>query len=73
MKTQVSDHLPNGEAASDEALFRAKDLRDLTVTLHYCRIDTGSYGVVAGKRMAASSWQGTAQHVSTTVGDQKKG
>lgn len=39
-------------------------INTLKLTLNYCRVDTGSFGVVAGRRVAASSWQGTAQSVS---------
>lgn len=39
-------------------------LKKLDIQLHYCRVDTGSFGVVAGRRVAASSWQGTAQSLS---------
>lgn len=40
-------------------------INKLTLTLHYCRVDTGSFGVVAGRRVAASSWQGTAQSITS--------
>lgn len=35
----------------------------LLMTLRYARIDNGNFGVVAGGRVATSSWQGTAQSV----------
>lgn len=37
---------------------------NLKLVLSYARIDTGSYGVVAGKRTANSAWVGTAEFIS---------
>lgn len=47
----------------------SKTIKALKLTLHYCRVDTGSFGVVAGRRVAASSWQGTAQSISSALSD----
>lgn len=38
----------------------------LKLDLFYARVDTGSFGVMAGKRMASSSWQGVAEFVKAT-------
>lgn len=51
--------LENSDTAADPA-----SLKKLVLTAHYARIDNGNFGVVAGGRVASSSWQGTAQHVS---------
>lgn len=32
--------------------------------LNYCRVDTFSFGVTAGRHIVANAWQGTAQHIS---------
>lgn len=66
METKT-EHI-KGKDIGEEA-FNAGDkdtLDSLTMTLFYCRVDTGSFGVVAGRRVAASSWQGTAQSISVT-------
>lgn len=51
----------------DEAQFYAGGATDaglLKLNIWYARVDTGSFGVMAGRRMASSSWQGTAQNLS---------
>lgn len=35
----------------------------MNLTIRFARVDTGSFGMVAGKRVASSSWQGTGQSV----------
>lgn len=72
MSTAVNNHLPADTTAGSEEIFRSLEgsggkLINMNISLEYCRIDTGSYGVVAGKRMAASSWQGTAQSLGVAV------
>lgn len=59
---------PNwGEASFNDGNESSADKTALTLSLMYARVDTGSFGMAAGKRVASSSWQGTAQNVKTTV------
>ncbi len=34
------------------------------IKIHFARVDSGSFGVAAGKRVAMSAWQGTAQSLT---------
>jgi hypothetical protein len=56
--------------ALDESEFNAgtssTSIGTLKLDLIYARVDTGSFGVMAGKRMASSSWQGTAEYCTAT-------
>lgn len=40
------------------------NLKDEKYTLKYCRVDTFSFGVTAGRHVVANAWQGTAQHIT---------
>lgn len=71
MKTEVGHIKDLGEASFNSGDGSDAALDWLTIKLHYCRVDTGSFGVVAGRRVAASSWQGTAQSLEATP-DTKK-
>ena len=59
-------------AANDtesEATLRLQGNTDLAKSnykLNYCRVDTFSFGVTAGRHVVANAWQGTAQHISKT-------
>lgn len=49
-----------------EATLRLADSASSTYKLKYCRVDTFSFGVTAGRHVVANAWQGTAQHISKT-------
>lgn len=38
-------------------------------TLKYCRVDTFSFGVTAGRHIVANAWQGTAQHITNEAAE----
>lgn len=69
-QTRFNIHMETTTAAItevSEAQFRS-DLTlaalKLKLNIWYARVDTGSFGVMAGKRMASSSWQGTAEFLN---------
>lgn len=67
MATNV-DSIPdyNGSLDLTEAVFRTDLQRPqlaMTLDIKYARVDTGSFGMVAGKRVASSSWQGTGEYI----------
>lgn len=43
-------------------------LKAFKLTLGMCRVDNGSFGVTAGKRVASSSWQGSCEGIDVVEG-----
>lgn len=54
-----------GSPAEGEATLQIAESHKKTFRLHYCRVDTFSFGVTAGRHIVANAWQGTAQHISS--------
>lgn len=71
LETNVADSLAKSNRTIpeiSEAVFSREDkagtnVKDVSfqLALNFSRVDTASYGVVAGRRVASCSWQGTAQ------------
>lgn len=60
-----------GQEGGTEETFRtngANPVKDQQYILKYCRVDTMSFGVAAGRHIVANSWQGTAQYVAAKDG-----
>ena len=54
-------------AANNEATFVSNPQEKISgsqYTLKFCRVDTFSFGVTAGRHVVANAWQGTAQHIT---------
>jgi hypothetical protein len=64
-------HMPADSTSWSEVTYNPGDLKKqyskLELTLRYCKVDTGSFGVMAGRRVAASSWQGSGEGISCSV------
>lgn len=58
--TFVSTPASDGINVGVDANFAGKS----KYTLKYCRVDTFSFGVTAGRHVVANAWQGTAQHIT---------
>lgn len=54
-----------GESTFNTGVVTKMDKLELIV--RFCKVDTGSFGVMAGRRVAASSWQGSGEGISCTI------
>lgn len=70
MNTTVA-HMPDDSNEWGEKTFNAgdqtKQFKLLELTIRFCKVDTGSFGVMAGRRVAASSWQGSGEGIHCKV------